>query len=239
MNRIKWMVLIVVVGMTIPANSQEKDKETMVKKVFSVLKNKDEEAYVKLFPNAETMKALIRRLIQADTAGNIEDMMKSYFDEITDSSLQTQFGEDFRKNIKKAEQKGLDWSRTSFVSYKADSTLTEEDGIKISKLAGKIYFKDESKEYFLSFNEIIWFENEGWYGVDIVRIDEKSKENETSMDIWEEYEDSTSMMAVDSIRLTIDSIATAVEKKPVQNPKQPVKNKPAKSKTQTPARKTE
>jgi len=236
MKKIKWLLVIVMIITAIAGYSQVQDKETMVKQVFSVLKNKDEQGYIKLFPDAATMKELMSMIAKSDTTGDLQDMMKILLDKITDSSLQIEFSGEFKKTIKMGEEKGVDWSQANLVSYKADSTLTKKDGIEVSKLTGKIYFNVGSKEYFLKFNEVIWFEREGWYGVDIERIDEKSKEHDDSGLAWQGYGDSV-MVAVDSLRLVADSVANARENKPVQKAKQPVKNKPGKSKTQSPAHK--
>lgn len=236
MKKIKYFILIGIMAIATTSYSQTANKDEMIKKIFAVLKNKDEEGFIKLFPDAATIKAFIGTFIETDTSADFRDMMRTYFDEMTDSSMQAELRRDFRKSIKKGELKEVDWSQSVLVSYNADSIMVEEDGIKGSKLAGKIYFNADRKEYFLEFDDVIWFDNKGWYGVEIKRVDEKSKENEPNDDVWDGAEDSTSMLVLDSIRM-IDSIIKAEEIKPVQKPKQPVKNKPIKSKAQAPASK--
>jgi hypothetical protein len=94
-------------------------------------------------------------------------------------------------------------------------------------------------EYFLKYNDIIWFENHGWYGVTFDRIDEKSKENEP-----EEFDlgvaDSAAMIMDTAMMMVDTAIAAPVEKpaiKPIKSNTEPVKNKSIKPKTQAPARK--
>ena len=74
------------------------------------------------------------------------------FDQMTNSSLQEECRQSFTEIIEKGEKKGIEWSKANFVSYKSDSLADVET--KMDKLKGKIYFKIENAEYFLSFDEI-------------------------------------------------------------------------------------
>lgn len=237
MKKIKWILLIVLAVIQIAGDAQVSNKDEMIKKVFSVLKNKDEEGYINLFPDAITIKAFLITLIKADTSADMNAMITAYIDQITDSSLRVDLRKDFKKYIKKGEEKGVDWGHSVFISYNADSVMEKQDGIEAPKLTGKMYFSSRNKDFFLKFDNIIWFENKGWYGVEINRVDEKSKEN--SKDEEEDIDEEISRaVAADSLAM-IDSLTKVINKKPVQKPKQPVKPKPAKPKTQPPAKKPE
>jgi hypothetical protein len=237
MKKIKWILLIVLATIQIAGDAQVSNKDEMIKKIFSVLKNKDEEGYIKLFPDAATIKAFLTTLIKADTSGDMNAKITAYIDQITDSSLRVDLRKDFKKYIKKGEDKGVDWSHSVFVSYNADSIMVKQDGVEAPQLTGKIYFNNNNKEYFLKFKDIIWFENKGWYGVEINRVDEKSKEN--SIDEEDDADEEISKtIAADSTAIA-DSMIKMTNKKPVQKSKQPVKPKPVKPKTQPPAKKPE
>jgi hypothetical protein len=227
--------MIVLAAIQMAGDAQVTNKDEMIRKIFAVLGNKDEEGYIKLFPDAATIKAFLSTLIKADTSGDMNAMITDYISQITDSSLRVDLRKDFKRYIRKGEDKGVDWGHSVFVSYTADSIMEKKDGIEAPKLTGKIYFNSNNKEYFLKFNDIIWFENKGWYGVGINRVDEKSKENN---DESEEIDEEISRLNADSLAMT-DSIAKAINKKPVQKSKQPVNPKPAKTKTQPPAKKPE
>ncbi len=235
----KYLLIFLFATLAVPSFSQEKDKEVMIKKIFKILQQKDEAGFVKLFPDAVIMKELIIKQIGKDTADISGDEYNTMLSELSDSSLQKEFGEMFKDIIEKGENKGVVWEKTNFVSYLVDSLMDEET--KTAGLYGKIYFNVNKTEYFLKYEEIIWFENLGWYGVSIDRIDEKSKENDPEEMIWKVAD--TATMAMDSMVAVMDTAMavpeTAPDIKPLKNSKEPVKNKTAKPKNQSPANKPE
>jgi hypothetical protein len=234
----KYILIVLFATLAIPSFSQEKDKEVMIKKIFTVLQQKDEKGFIKLFPDAAIMKEFILNEIREDT---LNEEYKTMLADITNSSLQKEFGEMFKEIIEKGESKGVEWVKTNFVSFTADTSIEEESGM--ARLEGKIYFNVGKLEYFLKYDEIIWFENLGWYGVSIDRIDEKSKENDLDEMDWNDSD--TAIMAMDSMAMEValDTVMTLPETKPVIKPskstKEPVKNKTEKPKTESPANKPE
>jgi hypothetical protein len=236
----KYILIGLFATLAIPSFSQEKDKEVMIKKIFTVLQQKDEAGFIKLFPDAEIMKEFVLKQIGKDNAGEdtLSDEYKTMLADISDSSLQKEFGEMFREIIEKGEDKGVEWEKTNFVSFTADTSVEEDS--EMARLEGKIYFNIDKIEYFLKYDEIIWFENLGWYGVSIDRIDEKSKENDPEEIDWKAA-DSTMMM--DSAAAVMDTAMAAPQTAPVikpsKNGKAPVKNNTVKPKTQSPAQKQE
>lgn len=235
MKKIQLALAIALMAIAITGYSQEKNTEIMVKRIFQTLKNKDEEGFVKLFPDISTMKLFVQLAIKGDTSGKADKLMADYLNKMTDSSLQKEFRGIFKKSIKKGEDKGIDWSKTEWVSFTADTAIADDEGLKTTSLRGKIYFKAGAKDYFMKYNDIIWFESKGWYGVSIRNIDEKGKENESSITM--DMDESDTGMIADSVMMS-DSIAMAVDEMPKQKAKPPVKSKPVQKKTQTtPARK--
>lgn len=226
MQKIKALLAITLLMITITGYSQTKSKEEMVKKIFTVIKNKDEAGFVKLFPDAATMKAFIIKLSNGDTSG------MQYLDNMHDSTLQEEFRDDFQSALRKAERNGVDLSDAVFVSYIADSAKNDGEMFSPVTLSGTIFFNSRNKEYFLDFNEVIWFDDKGWYGVEIGKINEKSKWKAKSDDDEPELEE-TKIDIADSM------VVKPPEPKPVQKakPKQPASKTPVKSKTTTPVRK--
>jgi len=234
MKSMKLIMMISLVMMVGAAGAQVKDKDAMVKKIFTVLRQKDKEGFVGLFPDAATCKKFMLKVLGDLDKEELDELINS----MTDSSLQSDFRETFSKIIKQGEERGIDWSQTKLISFLADSTLERES--KMPKLNGKIYFNSGQKEYFMIYDEVIWFEGLGWYGVDIGRIDEKSKENEPD-EFIRNLDVDTAMMLVDTTVIMMDTTRQVIieEKKEVK-PKTPKeKNKPVKSKSQTSARKPE
>ena len=182
------------------------------------------------------MKEFVLKEIGEDT---LNEEYKTMLADITNSSLQKEFGEMFKEIIEKGEGKGVEWAKTNFVSFTADTSVEEES--EMARLEGKIYFNVGKLEYFLNYDEIIWFENYGWYGVSIDRIDEKSKENDPE-EMEVQVADST-MMMMDSVAAVMDTVKVIPEKSPVikpsKNEKTPVKNNTVKPKNQMEAKKPE
>jgi hypothetical protein len=232
----KYILIVLFATLAIPSFSQEKDKDVMIKKIFTILQQKDEAGFVKLFPDAAVMKEFILKQIGKDKVGEdtLSDEYKTMLADITESSLQKEFGEMFREIIEKGEKKGVVWAKTNFVSYTADSALDEESGM--ARLEGKVYFNIGKMEYFLKYDEIIRFENLGWYGVSIDRIDEKSKENEPEEKIDWSIADSAAVMMVDTAMKMPESERKIPAKKGVIKPKTTIKA-PVKSKSSASARK--
>jgi hypothetical protein len=236
MKKMKLIIIISLVSMFAPAYSQEKDKEVMIRKIFSVIQQKDADGFVKLFPDASTMREVVTKLYSEEKKEGLDELLA----ELSDSSLQSQFSETFSEIMEKGNEKGIDWSQAKFISFSADSSIIEE--IKTTRLTGKIYFNAGKIEYFMSYDDIIWFENRGWYGVNIRRIDEKSKEDEPDYSDRDLDDDST-MMTVDSAKVMMDTASKVIieEKSTIKSmPIKPEeKKKPAKTKSQSPARKPE
>ena len=106
-------------------------------------------------------------------------------------------------------------------------------------MKGKIYFNAGSKDYFLAYADIIWIDNRGWYGVNIDRIYDKSKENDPEEFKWNPDNDSV-LMRMDTVIAMPDTAIKIKEIKPVKKitPVKPA-GKPVKPKTQMPAKKPE
>ena len=224
--------------------SQEKNKEVMIKKIFAVLAEGDEQGFVYLFPDAAILKDFMITTLSKDSATKYNTELMAFLSTMDDSTMQIDIRESFNKYILLGENHGVDWSKAAFVSYTADSIMTEENGMKTPMLEGKIYFDVGDVNYFLAYNQVIWFENKGWYGVSIDRIDLKSRENEEIGYDWDGKPIDTTLMVMDSVvavTTVADTNMTVItaEKPPLKNKtnKQPVKSKSTKTKLQTPIRK--
>lgn len=241
MNKIKASLLITAMLSAFIMQAQVSNKEEMVKKIFATFKNNDAEGFVRLFPNAEITKVFLAKTLAADTT--IDAQMKQGIDVfmklITDSNLQKGYRADYEKYRSRGEKKGVNWSNTTFTSYTGDSALQNDNGLKSIVLKGKIYFTADGKDYFMAYDEVVWFEDKGWYGVGIKQIDEKSKEAMATSGDANEDDNTTDpgSFTTDSLG-SMDSVELVKPSKPVQKAKSkmPVKQQ-AKPKTQSPAKK--
>ena len=240
------LLLLAVFLMTIkPSLGQERNKEVMIKKIFAVLAEKDEEGFVNLFPDAKTLKEYMLKALNADTSAKENSEVKAFLEGMEDSTMQLEFRESYFNYIRLGEEKGVDWLKTKFVSYTVDSVQIEEDGISTPMLKGKIYFTVDTTKYFLAFDEVIWFENKGWYGVNVERIDVVAREKETDVYDWDgKIVDSTLQVMDSVVAATIaDSAMTTITEVPVTqkktDKKKPEKNKSTKKKSDSPIRKPE
>ena len=112
-------------------------------------------------------------------------------------------------------------------------------------LKGTIYFTVDTTKYFLAYDEVIWFDNKGWYGVNVERIDVVAREKETDVYDWDgKIVDSTLQVMDSVVAATIaDSTMTTITEVPVTqkktDKKKPEKNKSTKKKSDSPIRKPE
>lgn len=186
--KIRFVFILLLAIITINSRAQINSKEIMVQKIFSVFHDKDEAGYVRLFPDAAGTRyflmEILRRQPDADTTNAA---FVDLLNQLTDSSLKEEYLSDFHRYLKKGEKNGVDWGNTVFVSYSADSVAGKNPEIPFPELTGKIYFKSGGMDYFMSFREVLWFRDKGWYGMDISRVDKKENEGKVPD---EENEDS-------------------------------------------------
>lgn len=240
------VVLVMFLFLVKPSFGQERDKEAMIKKIFTVFVEKDEEGYMSLFPDASMLKEFIVSNLNKDSSLNNNPEMQATLGAIQDSSLQSELKIRFQKYLQMGESSGVNWTLAKFVSYTADSVLLEDEMMKAPMLKGKIYFEVGETAFFLAYNEVLLFDNKGWYGVSVERIDLKSKENENIGYDWDAKGVDTNLMVMDSVvsvAAVADTAMTVISEgvSPVKNKtgKQPGKNKFTKTKVQTPIRKEE
>lgn len=227
MHKLKGAILVALILLSGMANAQEKNKDVMIKHIFSLLKAGDEEGFVRLFPDAAVTKTFLRSMFEKDTSKEATvEMLNEFLEKLTDEELQKGYREEFQKTILEAANNDIDLAKAIFVSYTADSAIKEDETLKAPMLSGKIYFTSGDTDYFMAYRDIIWFENKGWYGVSINRIDKKSRENEPEPVLIEEVAmDSVKMIEVDTGRVQPPPPPPPKKIKPTAPPAKPVKGK--------------
>jgi len=175
--KIRFVFVLMLAISTINSSAQVTSKEVMVQKIFSVFHDKDEAGYIRLFPDAAGTRYFLMEILKRQPdADTTNAAFAELFNQITDSSLKEEYLGDFHRYIKKGEKNGVDWSKTVFVSYTADSVMSANTEVPFPELSGKIYFKSGGMDYFMSFSQVLWFKDKGWYGMDISRVDKKENE---------------------------------------------------------------
>ena len=228
------------------SQSQEKNREQMIKKIFSVFAEKDEDGFVNLFPPAALLKEFVFKRLNKDITASDNVETKAFLATLNDSIMQIELKQDLQKYLQMGETIGVDWLKAKFVSFTADSITLEESGLNTMMLKGKIYFNVDATSYFLDYDETIWFDEKGWYGVSINRVDVKSKEFDVENFDWDGKIVDSTLMAMDSVvAVTIaDTVMTniadpleSIKKKKNKEAKESEKKKPVKIKTKSPIRK--
>jgi hypothetical protein len=181
--KIRFVFILMLGISTINSKAQVVSKEIMVQKIFSVFHDKDEAGYIRLFPDAAGTRYFLMEILKRQSGVDTTNpAFTDLFNEITDSSLKEEYLVDFHRYLKKGEKNGVDWSKTVFVSYAADSVMSTNPEIPFPELSGKIYFKSGGVDYFMNFREVLWFMDKGWVGMDISRVDKKENEGKVPDD---------------------------------------------------------
>src|SRR6476661_7175872 len=87
--------------------AQEKSADTMVHKVYRALKNKNETAFISLFPNYEQMRRFLRQSVEAElkqakdsTAAkmSVDSLMEMMMGQMTEETFNTQMKNEFSRS---------------------------------------------------------------------------------------------------------------------------------------------
>jgi hypothetical protein len=216
------------------AQAQEKDPDVLIQKLWTSVKNSDQDAYLRLFPGYEKTKTLLKSYY-----GNMKDsaakkMFEKYLSELTEEKFQDEMmsrvKEQFSSFQVETRNKSIDLNAMRFDSSAYEILNTDEmTGVEIRTLKGTIYLKNDTTTYELAFSGSLWSESEqGWYGAILDRIGKKG-ENEDMGSVMPEEE---------TVR---DSSFTEVSKEPPLPPPPPPAKQVKKKTTTTkssPARKT-
>jgi hypothetical protein len=236
MKKILVSCLVVIASLIITrAHAQEKDPNQLVQKLWTAVKNSDEQAYLKLFPNYEQMRALFKSIYEQVKDSAIKASIEKEFIAMTEEQFKEKilpsFTEEFSRFLVNARQRGIDLNALHFVNMEYDTINRRELGFNYHTLKGTIYLKNDTADYELSFSESIWSEaDQGWYGAMLGRIKKKGEKEEigTVMPTEEIMMDSVSKMEVIEVppppppppqAKTIQKKSTTTKSSPARKPK--------------------
>ncbi len=188
----KLFALLVLVSFFFICHAQTgiKDKDVFVRRIFAAVQENDTAAFLKLFPDKEGMKRLLTEYIRSIKDTIEKAQTKTFFAEF-DTMSDATFNKEIREKMLmgntdvqlNAKSLNIDLSKAIFTNW--EEKMREEDKESpIKSFSGYIYFQSNSKDYTLSFKEIIWSETDQcYYGVSLKTITEKGKEAEAELDV--------------------------------------------------------
>jgi hypothetical protein len=164
------------------ARAQEKDADLMIQKIWTVVKNGDEQGYVKLFPDYQQTMTFFRGMaknINDSAAGaKLEQYISNFTEKVYQDELVSSVTKDFSQFLVSTRKKGIDLNALSFDHSVYEIVKEGQLGINTKTLQGTIFLKNDTAEYELSFSQSIWLEaNEGWYGAMLGRIKKKGEQD--------------------------------------------------------------
>src|SRR4051794_7455626 len=120
MKKILVSCLFVVASLSITrAHAQEKDPDQLIQKLWTAVKNSDEQAYLKLFPNYEQMRALFKSIYEQVKDSAIKASIEKEFNAMTKQQFEEQMlpslTEEFSGFLVDARQRGIDLNSLNFV----------------------------------------------------------------------------------------------------------------------------
>lgn len=185
-------------------DAQVKNADTMIHKLFISLKNKDEKAFITLYPNGQQMASLMRGMMETMFKSeemqkmmamdeksknmNIDSLISAQISQVTkpeaQAEMQKSFGKSFQDIIEKGEKKGVAWSGAQLVSYTLDSSDQAGGdqeakmfaGAGIKNLKGVIDFKAGGADYQMNFDKVLYIPSEGgWFGGEFKQVIKKGE----------------------------------------------------------------
>jgi hypothetical protein len=200
-NRLAFLAALFLLAST--ANAQVRSADSIVHKLFSSLKNKDEKAFTSLYPNSRQMASMVRGMMEAmfnsdemkkmmamDEKSknlNIDSLINAQVAQMdkpeTQAEMQKSFSENFQQIIDKGEKKGVNWSQAQLVSYTLDSTARVDDeemkmfaGSGMKNLKGVIDFRAGGTDYQMNFDKVLFIPSEGgWFGGEFKQVIKKGE----------------------------------------------------------------
>jgi hypothetical protein len=234
MNKIIILVLSFLTFTLQKVSAQDKELDSHIGKIVAALKAKDEAAFLQTFPTYNQVYEFMSTMMAKAQEGNpelkavLDSVMKTEFTEQNfNEEMIPRFKEEFRKIIRMGEEKGLNWSNVSFLSYTSEKNKEEGD---VQNVKGQIVLRDADLKYTLPFDKVIWFDqHHSWFGIK-VRTVLKGKETEQDADksvdaILKEEAEMKQEGAVEKkttgtdVSKTRPAVKKQVVKKPVAKPK--------------------
>ena len=211
------------IGSSVTAQTRVTDKDVFIKRLFTVISNKDTAAFLKLFPDFNGFKRVTSEYINSMNKEDREGLTK-ILDTITAFSYQETLLKELPSELTEIYEKGkrlkVNWSSSVMTGWEEKKPAAHDpDALKIKMIKGNIYFTSNAKEYSLGFSDIIWSKTDQcWYGASLHSLNEKGKNDEFEDDV-KVFNDTT--ITVDSLTSIPDTIPSPPKKPINKNLKKP------------------
>lgn len=196
-----FLLLMAVVAAT-SLRAQVSQPDAMVQKIFATLQNKDEKAFVALYPNAAQFTKLMRSMMEqmlntpevkqamaADPTAknlNVDSLINAEVSKISDpesfAQMQKKFSSSFQQIIEKGEKKGVNWSNAQLTNFTIDTTAALDGELAalkptgIKAMSGVIEFRSNNTDYHMSFDKVMYLPEEGgWFGGEFPQLARKNE----------------------------------------------------------------
>lgn len=204
MKKLKCLVaLFAICFFCTTVQAQVRNADTMVNKLFTALKNKDEASFLALYPTGKQMGNLVKGMLETMFKSpemqqmmamdeksknmNIDSLVDVQVSQMnkpeTQAEMQKGFARNFKEIIEKGEKKGVNWNQAQLTSYSLDSTSEMEGeemkmfgGSGIKNLKGVIDFRSAGTDYQMNFDKILLIPSEnGWFGGEFKQVIKKGE----------------------------------------------------------------
>lgn len=185
------------------ANAQVKNADSIIHQLFTSLKNKDEKAFVTLYPNGQQMAGLMRGMMESMFKSpemqqmmamdenaknlNVDSLIDAQLAQVTkpeaQAEMQKGFAKSFQEIVEKGEKKGVNWSQAQLVSVTLDSTaeIDSEEmkmfaGAGVKNMKGVVDFTAGGTAYQMNFDKVLYIPSEGgWFGGEFQQVIKKGE----------------------------------------------------------------
>jgi hypothetical protein len=228
---IALLVLVLCVGQ-LTASAQEKNPDSLIRKIFNAISNGDKASFLKTFPDYNQMRRIISEVMsKADTLAlekEYRDHLAGFTEEMFRFQLLPEFEKEYNKILAQLKEKAIRPEKMKFIHAEYASRNLSELGMPQVIANGKIYFRVDTTQYVLPFSDMIWSEDlQGYFGVSLKPFRGRWEPD------FEEME--TELSALDSVEIR-DVIIQSVQEKDAPPPppaKKPGQKPPVKKPART------
>lgn len=234
MNKTRFFIaLCFLLFSSVKVQAQIKDKDTLVQRIFTAVRNNDEQAYLKLFPSFNQLQAIFNHMLDNMKDSSMQKVLRQQFQQLKEEEYNRKLMEElkisFQQLMQKGREKGINWVDLTYVG----SSTKEEDVDELvgRQFSGIIQLKDARQEYDLHFSDVIWSEPaKAWFGAMLNGITLKGEPLKSPLEEFREVD--SALMVTDSILIT-EEVQPPPPPPPAKKPatKKPLEKKPVKSGT--------
>ncbi len=223
----KRMLTLFALLLSLGALAQVKSPDTLVHRAIRALHNNDETAFLRLYPDFNQFKEIIRLSLsqlpdeqRKQAEASLQAEMGKLTEEKYKAEMYPEFGRTFKSILEKGSKKGIDWKTVQVKTVAIDTS--DNAGPRGFKAAsGIVTISSSTGDHELKVSDLIYAQPMGgWFGIELDDIRKQGEE-------WSSEE----LGATDSAAVMLDTLVSEVPPPPP-----PPAKKPAPKKTTTPSK---